>query len=45
MSIWQDIPIKNNLYKTLLRPDMAVNHLQIKSKVLFRGGIQTIEMN
>ena len=25
--------------------DQAVNHLQIKNKVLFRGSIQTIEMN
>ena len=45
MGILQDIPIGDNLDRTLLWPDIAGPSLSNWKKVLFRGDIQTMEMN
>ena len=45
MGILQDIPIGDNLDRTLLWPDIAGPSFSNWKKVLFRGDIQTMEMN
>ena len=45
MGILQDIPIGDNLDRTLLWPDIASPTLSNWKKILFRGDIQTVEMN
>ena len=45
MGILQDIPIGNNLDRTLLWPDIAGPSLANLKKVLFSGGIKAMEMN
>ena len=45
MGILQDIPIGDNLDRTLLWPDIAGPSLSNWKKVLFRGDIQTMEIN
>ena len=43
--ILQDIPIGNNLDRTLLWPDIAGPSLANLKNVLFSGGIKAMEMN
>ena len=45
MSIFQDILTEDNLCRTLLLLDIAAHPLRIIKNVIFRGGIQTLEMN
>ena len=45
MSIFQDILTEDNLCRTLLLLDIASHPLRIIKNVIFRGGIQTLEMN
>ena len=45
MGILQDIPIGNNLDRTLLWPDIAGPSLANLKNVLFSGGIKAMEMN
>ena len=45
LSIFQDILTEDNLCRTLLLLDIAAHPLRIIKNVIFRGGIQILEMN